>query len=361
MAQRNKSRVPPDPAETAARPTRLADPRALPRFSAVDICSYVLALVSLWLVLHLKLLSGLLAGLLVYQVIFMMVPLIETALPGKRARWLAVMLVSVIIIGALSGAILGTISHFRHDVPSVQKLLDQLMQFFDQARAKLPLWAAEYLPGDTSEIRQKIIGWMQTHGGQLQESGRDAARGIAHILIGMILGAIIAVGTQHKVYRRPLAAALVARVNSLADAFRRIVFAQMKISAINAAFTALFLLAVLPLFGTRLPLSKTIVIVAFIVGLLPVVGNLISNTLIVVIALSVGLPVALASLVFLMVIHKLEYFLNAHIIGGEIEASAWELLVAMLVMEAAFGIFGLIAAPIYYAYVKRELIMLRLV
>ena len=32
-----------------------------------------------------------------------------------------------------------------------------------------------------------------------------------------------------------------------------------------------------------------------------------------------------------------------------------ELLVAMLVMEAAFGVAGLIAAPVYYAYLKREL------
>jgi len=35
--------------------------------------------------------------------------------------------------------------------------------------------------------------------------------------------------------------------------------------------------------------------------------------------------------------------------------SAWELLVAMLVMEAAFGLPGLIAAPIFYAYLKTEL------
>jgi predicted PurR-regulated permease PerM len=31
------------------------------------------------------------------------------------------------------------------------------------------------------------------------------------------------------------------------------------------------------------------------------------------------------------------------------------LLIAMLVMEAAFGITGLIAAPIFYAYFKAEL------
>jgi predicted PurR-regulated permease PerM len=53
--------------------------------------------------------------------------------------------------------------------------------------------------------------------------------------------------------------------------------------------------------------------------------------------------------------------LNARIIGGQIEARAWELLLAMLAMEAAFGLPGVIAAPIFYAYLKRELVYLRLV
>jgi predicted PurR-regulated permease PerM len=65
--------------------------------------------------------------------------------------------------------------------------------------------------------------------------------------------------------------------------------------------------------------------------------------------------VAIASLAFLVVIHKLEYFLNAKIVGARIRARAWELLVAMLVMESVFGIAGLVAAPIYYAYLKDEL------
>ncbi|MCA3799596.1 MAG: hypothetical protein IOC32_02255, partial [Burkholderia sp.] len=56
-----------------------------------------------------------------------------------------------------------------------------------------------------------------------------------------------------------------------------------------------------------------------------------------------------------------EYFLNAKIIGGQIESRAWELLLAMLIMEAAFGLPGVIAAPIFYAYLKRELYLLRLI
>jgi predicted PurR-regulated permease PerM len=42
-------------------------------------------------------------------------------------------------------------------------------------------------------------------------------------------------------------------------------------------------------------------------------------------------------------------------VGSRISAQAWELLLAMLAMEAAFGIAGVVAAPIYYAYLKQEL------
>jgi predicted PurR-regulated permease PerM len=42
-------------------------------------------------------------------------------------------------------------------------------------------------------------------------------------------------------------------------------------------------------------------------------------------------------------------------VGSQIDASAWELLLAMVVMEATFGLAGVIAAPVYYAYIKSEL------
>jgi predicted PurR-regulated permease PerM len=75
----------------------------------------------------------------------------------------------------------------------------------------------------------------------------------------------------------------------------------------------------------------------------------------VVVSLSVSPVLAVSSLLFLIAIHKLEYFVNAHVMGAQIRARAWELLTAMLVLEAVFGITGLVAAPIYYAYLKNEL------
>ncbi|MBR7540238.1 hypothetical protein KC221_29060, partial [Mycobacterium tuberculosis] len=61
------------------------------------------------------------------------------------------------------------------------------------------------------------------------------------------------------------------------------------------------------------------------------------------------------SLLWLVTIHKLEYFLNAQIIGSKIRSTAWELLLFMLVLEATFGLAGLLAAPIIYAQIKRIL------
>jgi predicted PurR-regulated permease PerM len=107
--------------------------------------------------------------------------------------------------------------------------------------------------------------------------------------------------------------------------------------------------------GVHLPLVKTMIAITFVIGLIPVIGNLISNAMIVVVSLSQSLGVAIASLAYLIIIHKLEYFLNARIVGSQIRANAWELLIAMLCMEAAFGLAGIVAAPIYYAYIKSEL------
>ena len=130
---------------------------------------------------------------------------------------------------------------------------------------------------------------------------------------------------------------------------------QSFVAAGMAVAPLVSLVVVLPLLGVHLPFAKTMVAITFVAGLIPVVGNLISNTVIVVTSLAYSFAVAVGSLAFLVVIHKLEYFLNAKIIGSRIQARPWELLIAMLAMESAFGFAGVAAAPIYYAYIKSEL------
>jgi predicted PurR-regulated permease PerM len=232
----------------------------------------------------------------------------------------------------------------------------KMADIVDTSRQHLPEWLARELPANADELKNDLALWLREHAGEIQSLGADVGRAFVHALIGMIIGAIVSLHeARPTTTRKPLADALAARSNRLGEAFRRIVFAQVRISALNTALTAIYLLVVLPLLGVRLPFTKTLIVITFLAGLLPVIGNLISNSVIFIVSLSHSLGVAVGALIFLVVIHKLEYFVNARIVGGEIQARAWELLLAMLVMESAFGIAGLIAAPIYYAYLKAEL------
>jgi predicted PurR-regulated permease PerM len=234
--------------------------------------------------------------------------------------------------------------------------VQRLALIIDQARAILPASIAESLPSDADDVKAFVVANLRSHAEALRAAGTHFGLGLVQVLIGFVIGALVSLTrARPRHYDRPLARALVERARRLNHAFRSIVFAQIRISAVNSILTALFLLVGLRLFGVRLPLAKTLVVLTFIVGLIPVLGNLISNTVIVVVAASVSLGAAIACLAFLVVIHKLEYFLNARIVGAEIRAAAWELLIAMLVMEAAFGIAGIVAAPIYYAWLKDEL------
>lgn len=317
-----------------------------------QIAAWIITGLLLLLTLTLHLLPALLAGLLVYE----LVRLIGGRLSGGRARLAAVVVIATLLIFFISLAAVGVVAYFRSDGGSLQALLQKMAEVIDNSRQTLPAFIVQHLPADADAIRQAAVHWLQNHAGEVQVVGAEAGRGAAHGLIGMIIGAMLAL---HEVTdrdpRKPLAAALEERAVRLADAFRRIVFAQVRIAAINAFFTAIYLAAVLPLIGVHLPLTKSMIVFTFIAGLLPVVGNLISNTVIVVVSLAQSPGVALASLVFLIVIHKLEYFLNAKIVGNRINAHAWELLMAMLLMEAAFGLPGVVAAPVYYAYLKDEL------
>jgi predicted PurR-regulated permease PerM len=338
-------------------------PEACTAPSASEIASWILAGVALLLVLHLRLLAALVGGLAVYELVHILAARLPFIRGRKEAgKLLAVGILAVTIVGALTFLIVGLLAFFRGDRGSLPALLAKMADILDTSKSHLPAWLADQLPANAEELKGQGVQWLREHAGELRTIGAEIGRAFAHALIGMVIGAVISLHeARPSASPAPLTRALSERARRLGDAFRRIVFAQARISALNTALTALYLVVVLPLLGVRLPFTKTLIAVAFLAGLVPVVGNLASNSAIVIVSLSQSLGVAVGSLVFLIVIHKLEYFLNARIVGGEIHARAWELLLAMLVMESAFGIAGVIAAPIYYAYLKDELAARRLI
>jgi len=324
--------------------------------SRVSTASYILAGVALVSVLLLHLLSALLAGLLVYSLVSSMVPGLQRHLPGTRAHWFVVALLATAVVGIVTLVIVAAIAFLNSEHGNPTVLFERVAPLLERARTQLPASIVDYLPTTTEEIRIHVLDWLREHTQQIQLFGKQAARILVQLVIGIVLGAMLALyRARPKPPAGPLVEVLGARAANIVTAFKDVVYAQVKISALNTLLTGIFLLVVLPLFGVNMPLAKTLVVATFVVGLLPVIGNLISNTLIFVMGLSISLWVAVAALAFLIVIHKLEYFLNARIIGTQIRARAWELLIAMLFMESIFGVPGLIAAPIYYAYLKREL------
>jgi predicted PurR-regulated permease PerM len=315
----------------------------------------------LLLVLRFDLLAALLAGLLVFELVHVLTMRLNIV-RERRARLVAVALLATVVVGLLSLATFASVLFFRSDTGGYVQLLQKAAEVIQSWRGLLPAWIVQSLPTDADGLQGTILDWLKAHVAEVRSFGQEGTRIVVRIVIGMVIGALIALRQAGPpVDFRPLARALADRATRFGEAFRRVVFAQVRIAAVNAALTGLYLAIVLPLLGIQLPLVKTMIVVTFVAGLIPVFGNLISNVVVVVVSLSVSPFVALGSLTYLVVIHKLEYFLNARLVGTQIRARSWELLLAMLLMEAMFGIAGLIAAPIYYAYLKDELSGARLV
>lgn len=332
------------------------------KLDSSTIASYLFAGLLLLMVVLKGLLGALFAGLLMFSLIHLTAPLLGRRLSDARARMLAAATIGGILIAATALAIWGLTVWLKADASSLSHLFQKMADIIDAARGQVPPWLSERLPVDADAVREMLTGWLREHAAEAQAFGAESVKALTRILIGMIIGVMVSLhNTMSPEVYRPFAAALLERTSRLADAFRDIVFAQVWISGINTILSALFIFVALPLAGISLPFAKTIVAITFVAGLLPVIGNLISNSVLVVVALSLSLEIALACLGFMIVLHKLEYFLNARIIGSQINARSWELLVAMLVGEALFGLPGVIAAPVFYAYVKKELLARELI
>lgn len=241
-----------------------------------------------------------------------------------------------------------------------RELLDYMARTVLELRLKLPPDMAAHLPEGAAEIQRTIAAYLGAKAGALAMAGRAWLAGLLFAYVGLLIGALAAVRPP-PVGLGPLAQALRTRIILFGEAFRQIVAAQFWIAAFNTVLTALFLLFVLPLWGMTLPYTPMLITFTFVAGLVPIVGNLVCNVVITIVGLSVSPLTAAACLGFLILIHKAEYVINAKVVGRRTHMGVWELLSVMFVAEAVFGPAGLVAAPLFYAYLKKELVAVRLV
>lgn len=319
------------------------------RLRSVLVAAAVL-LAILWLHLLSALFSGL-AGYVLYRRVRSFTGPAHGSWRTRAVRWL---IVGAVVAGAIAAVLAGIELLFKSG--GLGRLMQLTADTLDQLRATAPRWVVDRLPESAEAVREGVTRWLREHAGDMQRWGAEALKVLVHIIIGVAIGLMAASARRaHHEPRRPLILLAQGRMLQLANAFGDVFSAQLRISAINAVLTGIYLLVILPALGYSVPLAPTLVGFTFFGSLIPIVGNLLSNTAITVAALTVSVWLGVASLVFLVVIHKLEYFLNARIVGGRTNVPTYAMLAAMLILESGFGIAGLVAAPIFAAWLTREL------
>ena len=345
----------------AAEPIVQPAPPPRPRPSYEEIAAWILiGLLIIYVLMH-HVVAAVVGGLALYLILDRLAQFFSKRMPGTAARPLAVILVALVAGGIIIGAVALLVSFLRHHVDRIPAMMTQMADILRSTQVWLGDYGRQVIPDvltDAESIKEAFVVWLKTHADTLKIAGGTFSIGLVHLIMGMLLAILVFFRhvTHHdRAPRGALAIALTEKAGRFADSFARIATAQIKISAMNTLLTAVYVFVLLPLFGKHLPFSTTIVIVTFVCGLIPVLGNLISNTVIVILSLGISPGTAIASLVFLVLIHKLEYLINSRIVGGETDSQAWEILLAILIGETAFGVGGVVMAPIVYAFVKREL------
>ena len=304
----------------------------------------------------LVLMHGLLPGLLAVCLGYLATQALSQ--PGARWRPGPMAAAGIVIVLPLLLLTFG-LSHAKGVVfgagAQYEALLQHLAGTVLEIRQKLPPNLAAHVPDELAAAQAWLAAYLQSQAHALTGMGSAGLQGGLLAYVGLVIGALI-VGTPGQEQPAPLRAAIRQRGRYFVGAFRQIVVAQFWIAAFNAMCTAVFLLGALPLLEVHIPYSGMLVALTFFAGLIPIVGNLLCNGVLTLAGVSVGPTVGLACLMFLIAIHKFEYVINAKVVGKRTGTSAWELLMVMFVGEAIFGVAGLVAAPLYYAYIKRELV-----
>jgi len=339
----------------------VASEAARPRMPWEELAAYLIVTGGIFFVLWQHLVPAVIFGLTLYMILDGVSERMKGRMSHGVARPLALLVVTLTTGAIVTAAIMLMVMMLRRGAGNVPAMMEQMAEILGSVRLWLGGLGRQFIPEmltDAEEFKLMMMTWLKTHAQTLRAGAGWLGIGLVHMIMGALLALLVffrRVTKHDAVDRGPLARHLVEKVDHFAHAFSRIAVAQIKISAVNTTLTALYLLVVLPLFGIHVPFATTLVVITFLCGLIPVLGNLISNTVITILSLGVSFATAVASLSFLVVVHKLEYLINSRIVGGETDSQAWEILLAILVGEAAFGMGGIIMAPIIYAFVKREL------
>lgn len=273
-----------------------------------------------------------------------------------RSKTLAVILylIGVVTIGYGLYYFTSQVYKTRAISEIAEKTIPAVVNFAEKQGIELPFT-------DYASLKSLALDEVKDRVANLGRYAREATLQIAMLIIGLVVALSLFLNSKWETESDPdvvkgslysaVVQELAIRFQTFYSSFSRVIGAQIIISLINTTLTAVFLV------WNHFPYSPVIIVLTFLCGLLPIIGNILSNTLIVGVAFTipeVGPRMALFSLIFLVVIHKCEYFLNSKIIGDRIKNPMWLTLVGIVLGEKLMGIPGMILAPVVLHYIKVE-------
>lgn len=310
--------------------------------------SYAFMLLLLFLVVGLHLATPLLAALFSY------LALSKLVISRRGGKWLAVGIFIVLIAGAAYA-----LGYFgRQSVRALPDIADRsipsVIAWTKQHQIELPFTDYDSL----KDLAVETVKSQATYLGSFAKFARGATTNLLLLVAGCVVAMSLFLDSRFELSNKSDVVTgnlylqscyeISRRFSTLYQSFRTVMGAQIIISAINTVLTAIFVIA------CGFPYAIVIVGATFICGMLPVVGNIISNTIMVMVGFTITPKMALFALVFLVTIHKLEYFLNSKIVGWRIRNPLWLTLLALVVGERLMGVPGMILAPVILHYIKLE-------
>jgi len=272
-----------------------------------------------------------------------------------KNKWVAFVLFVLVVAGIGWGAAYFTRAAIRELPEVADSSLPSASAWAQARRIELPFTDFDSLKAFVIDAFREETNYLK----DVASFARNATTFLIFVAIGIVAAVSLFFNSQLDLSRNVPAsrnnlysvfcAELSARFRDFYRSFATVMGAQITISLINTVLTAVFVLAV------RLPDAPLLIALTFLCGLLPIVGNLVSNTIIVCVAFTVSLKIALIALIFLIAIHKLEYFLNSKIIGDRIRNPIWLMLLALIVGERLMGIPGMVLAPVVLNYLRVEM------
>lgn len=292
-----------------------------------------------------------LASLLIFYLIFsrgfgFLAERLARVTPLGEKAWVLVLL--VVLLGAAGGGIYAGV---HRSLPALVQLKETAHERVEAIKESdlYKLIEAQHI--DLEKYGEQVRKVSHS----LVKSAKSTGKALLHLVLGLILAVLFLLErkevdeTLAQVPRESFLGYLFAFFGYLSEAVLLTIKVQVIVAAVNAVITLPILLVL------RLDHIPTLMLMVFVFGLVPVVGNFLSGVVLSILSYLkmgwLGVGIFLASTV---VLHKVEsYYLNPRLTAKHVKLPSLFLIASLIVWEHLVGIAGIfISFPALYVTLR---------